>query len=557
MKTCYYSAFAAFALVAIACNPLCDVSSSLNKVEGLLKEAPDSALCILEQIDPGNIRTMKIKARYSLLHTMAIDRCGIDSTDYTLIIPADTYYLRHGTLDNRVKMHFYKGRLSYNNEDYDSALKEFLVALDASENNNDPWLKGMICSWISIVYSVNHNASEELRYRLLSYDCFVSAGDRNYIDNACYLLALSYHNNKRFSESDSLYAVIGTDSRFYPSALLGLASNEMFKEEFNAARAVELFKEASECGAPFTADMYYQYAYALMHDGKREQCESLLGNLKDLPEDVKTVWWKYLLARDKGDAEQALSLLERYREESGEFIRLQQAQSAYKTVSEYYSDAARESEEKATKVTLLSIISLLLLVALVLVVIIVKQRKLLLIIEERDELERNNVELQDALEALRTSDNSGSMDKEQAYKLWESYVDTYRKQHAAFGRLIGKDLNKSVLPNNLESLIRIILNEISENGAKTGEFEQRINNDLNNVMLKYRQDYPELTPEQYRFASLVFAGYKDDAIAALMHDSLTAVSSKRSRLKKKILNANNPGKDFYAVFFKNSRTVRQ
>lgn len=555
MKTCYYSAIAAFALLAIACNPLCNVSFCLNKAEGLLKEAPDSALYILEQIDPGNIRTMKTKARYSLLHTMAIDRCGIDSTDYSLIIPADTYYLRHGSMDYRVKMHFYKGRLSYNNEDYDSALKDFLVALNLSQKDNNPWLKGMISSWISIVYSVNHNASEELHYRLMSYDSFVAAGDRNYIDNACYLLALSYHNNSRFSESDSLYSLIGTDSRFYPSALLGLASNEMFKKEFNAARAVELFNEALECGAPFSVDMYYQYAYALMLGGKREQCESLLGKLKDLPEDVKTIWWKYLLAKDKGDAEQALSLLERYMDESGEFIRLHQAQSAYKTVSEYYSDVSRESEEKATKVTLLSIIALLLLVALVLVFIILKQRQLLLIKEELDELERNNAELQEALVALRTSDNSDSLDKEQANMLWKSYVDTYRKQHAAFGRLIGKDLNKSVLPNSLDSLIRIILNEISENGAKTGKFEQRINNDLNNVMLKYRQDYPELTPEQYRFASLVFAGYKDDAIATLMHDNLSAVSSKRSRLKKKVLNADNPNKDFYAVFFKTRHTI--
>ncbi|MBO4743731.1 MAG: hypothetical protein J5533_08875 [Bacteroidales bacterium] len=549
MKKRIFSILVIVAALATACSHPSDVISCLKKAEGLMMEKPDSARYILENIDTSSLHSFRTKARYSLLHTMSIDRCGIDTTDYALIKPADTYYLKFGNPGERTRMHFYKGRLHYNNKDYDSALKEFLVALHFSERLNDFWLKGMICAWTASVYHENYSNSEELQYRLKAYDYFLQNGDEKYFDNATYFLAFAYHNNRDFSKSDSLYLLISPTSRFYPDALVGLANNEVFKDNFDASRAANLFKEAQELGAWFSLDMYYQYAYALLHNGQLEQCNSFLARLKDVPDNVKTLFWKYLIARDKGDFEQALSILEKYREESGEFVIMQQSQSAYKSVSDYYSTLSRQSEEKATKVMLLSVIGVLGLLSLVLVFIILKQRQLILVREERDELEKNNRELTQALYELKACEKDDTLNKELAEQKWKSYIKMYRRQFATLGKLYGKDVRKSVLPEQLETFVIDIFHELSDKEVRFGDFEQRLNKDLDNIMLKYRQDFPRETKDHYRFASLVFAGFTDPAIASILGENTTGISSKKTRMKKRVFETDTPNKDFYSVFF--------
>ncbi|MBO7643623.1 MAG: hypothetical protein J6S62_01490 [Bacteroidales bacterium] len=549
MKKRRFAFWVIVAVLASACGQHPDVAARFNEAEKLMMEKPDSARYILEQMDTAAFHSLRTKARYSLLHTMSIDRCGIDSTDYSLIKPADYYYLKFGNSKERARMHFYKGRLHYNNKDFDSALKDFLIALHISEHINSLWLKGMICAWTAAVYHENYSDHEELQYRLKAYDYFRQYGDEKYIDNATYLLAFAYHDNRAFAKSDSLYSLIDPTSRFYPQALVGLANNEVFKENFDASRAVSYFKEAQELGAWFSADMYYQYAYALLHNGQLEQSNSLLGRLKDVPDNVKTLFWKYLIARDKGDFEQALSLLEKYRKESGEFVIMQQSQSAYKSVSDYYSTLSRQSEEKATKVMLLSVIGVLGLLSLVLVFIILKQRQLILVREERDELEKNNRELTQALYELKACEKDDTLNKELAEQKWKSYIKMYRRQFATLGKLYGKDVRKSVLPEQLETIVIDIFHELSDREARYGDFEQRLNKDLDNIMLKYRTDFPQETKEHYRFVSLIFAGFKDPAIAAILGENTSGISSKKTRLKKRVLEKETPNKDFYSVFF--------
>lgn len=547
-KKHYY--LATLVLLMVSCVHYSDVHNRLNEAERLMKDNPDSARYLLEQIDSAHLGSFKTSARYSLLHTMAIDRSGIDTTDYSLICPASVFYLKRGRIEDRAKMLFYYGRICFNNNDYDSSLKHYLAALHLAEKTNNNWLKGMICASIAIVYNKNHNASEELSYQLRSYDHFVLNGDEKYTDNARYLLALAFHNNNRIFESDSLYSLIAQGTPFYPLALLGLANNEMFKDSLDASRAVDFFNKAQKGGAPFSIDQYYQYAYALLLNGQKEKSKSLLARLSALPDDTKSLWWKYLLSKDEGDKDMALSLLEVYEKERTKFINLKQAQSAYKSVSEYYSDISHQAEERATRIKLLSVIALLVLVSLSLIVIILKQKQLLHTKEELDEFRKNNDELRIAMEELRDMAEAENSNKERAEHLWESYIDMYRKQNASIGRLFGKDVSKSVLPGHLETMVQEILDEVSGSGAESEAFERRLNQDLDNIMQKYRQDFPQQMPNQYRFAALVFAGFKDPDIGSILGLNTSAISSRKTRLKKQLLEKDSPNKDLYSILFK-------
>ena len=74
-------------------------SSSLSEAELLILTYPDSALSLLENLNPNN-EDISLKARYALLLTQAEDKNYILHTDDSLINIAVSYYdsVRKGTL---------------------------------------------------------------------------------------------------------------------------------------------------------------------------------------------------------------------------------------------------------------------------------------------------------------------------------------------------------------------------------------------------------------------------------------------------------------------------
>ena len=68
------------------------LSQQLDMAEAVMIEHPDSALAIIKTIDTLSLKTRSMAARYALLHTMALDKNFIDTTDVSVIRPALEYY---------------------------------------------------------------------------------------------------------------------------------------------------------------------------------------------------------------------------------------------------------------------------------------------------------------------------------------------------------------------------------------------------------------------------------------------------------------------------------
>lgn len=69
----------------------------MDIAEKKMDSAPDSALYILENINDKTIHDQKLRARLSLLKTMATDKNFIDTTDLDILQPALDYFLAKGT----------------------------------------------------------------------------------------------------------------------------------------------------------------------------------------------------------------------------------------------------------------------------------------------------------------------------------------------------------------------------------------------------------------------------------------------------------------------------
>ena len=109
-------------------------SSLLEKAESLIYINPDSALFLLQKINP-NTEDISVKAKYALLLTQAKDKNYVLHTDDSLINIAVHYYDSIGDMEEAAKAHYYLARVYQDMQNEADAVCEYLTALPLAERH--------------------------------------------------------------------------------------------------------------------------------------------------------------------------------------------------------------------------------------------------------------------------------------------------------------------------------------------------------------------------------------------------------------------------------------
>ena len=151
-----------------------DNSEVLLKAESVMLEQPDSALSLLEDIDPRSLKTKQTRAKYALLLSQAKDKCFIDETNDSLIRVAVDYYSGKGTNIDKAKAYYYYSVVKNNAFDFDDAVKYLIIAREYVEQTDDSCLKGLIYSYLGSLYLDQYSFDEAVE----AYSCAVAAFDK-------------------------------------------------------------------------------------------------------------------------------------------------------------------------------------------------------------------------------------------------------------------------------------------------------------------------------------------------------------------------------------------
>lgn len=163
MKQLYIALFLLMSALVMSCGDR-ETERLLDDVDSYIREFPDSALKVLRDVDPRNLNTNRLRAQYSLLHAMALDKNYIDTTDISVVMPAVDYYKRHGNADEKLRAYFYLGRIYQNDGKLDKAAVAYSLAEEAAEDANDEVQKGLLYMNFSFIYNKVHNTNKELEY---------------------------------------------------------------------------------------------------------------------------------------------------------------------------------------------------------------------------------------------------------------------------------------------------------------------------------------------------------------------------------------------------------
>lgn len=545
--------------------------SLLQDVETYIQERPDSALRVLRKVDSLTLNTKALRARYSVLFAMALDKNYIDTTALSILEPTVAYYEKFGSPKDKMLSCYYLGRIYANRKDYPNAVIFYSQALRES-GEYDYYHRGLIYAASADAYNASFNDEEELRNTILAYECFEKIGDKD-LDLSLYKVAQAYHNNERFDVADSLYSLVysGKDStsRLALYAMEDLVSNDLYQEKQDVERDLELLEYVAEHRGNLSLESYYEYAYLLLLAGKESEAENILSQLSNREANGKTMEIRYRIAECKGQNEEALALLKSMLSHQNDVVKKKLAQSVFKAQSDYYRLTAEVSEQKSTIANQRSVIILIagLMMAGLLYIVFMKRKTAL--IREKDRLAQAVEESEKLLETVR---NRAKQEKEERDKdifdlkshnererdkikeLREMYVALYQKRFSEIGKYYDAASShrlesiKEKAYHDVISSTQALFEEIASGSEGQKKFEARINADLDDIVSKIRSDFPKLKDDDIRFICYLIVGFDTSTISFLMDISKENVRVKKHRLREKLNGYAGPNETLYRLF---------
>ncbi len=521
----------------------------LDVVESVINERPDSALAIIKSIDTLSLKSNAIKARYSLLHAMALDKNYIDTTNVNVVLPAVNYYQKHGSEEERFKAYYYLGRIQYNAGNDNAAAISYSKAESLADGISDGKAKGLLYMAFADIYNRSQNIDKEEEYVRKGIGAFEEAGDVKHGNLSAGRLGILLYNRQEWDKADSLFSLGIERAREDTVAMSVFLSNYarmlVARPSPDPEKAIGLLKQLSvSYKLPLSLRDYGAWAYAAALIGDESTCTQIENQLKRLDEPRKTTIlnWLYRIEQHRGNYEKALSYLIDAKAYDSRLVDNLLSDPIGQALQSYYSSEALNSKREAHILRLqLSLVILGFCLLFLLSLGYFKQKKdkrekemerLLTIGEEANKLlTQTNEDLQTTLEDLR-----------------KSYVSTYKDKFSAIGELCNAYMDSSSRTDKKDYIVRRVENliaYISDDDKLHARFENQINKDLNNIVKHLKADLGDVDKKESRFICYCIVGFDPEMIGSILNLSISNVYTKKSRLKERIRGLDSPYKDEY------------
>lgn len=407
MKRYIFIYFLSLSLFLQSCMDRTSIEDRLTRAESFMSDNPEQSLDILESVCRDSLSTRRIRARYALLYSMALDKNCIDIVSDSIIAPAVKYYRHHGTADDKLKANYYLGRIYQNAGDIEEAMYKFVEAEHYISNQTDKNSVARLYKAKMTAYQDVFDYESAVRQAHVAAEYYLSVNDTarylNTINDIVVLYSqLDNHNAKdehldiltsnlhlmNDCQLSSYYAILLNESLDdsyenivkYLSEYLSAISDESITHWLSIANAYIVLNAYEDASVALDKYLYY-------------------GGL----EDPSYYWVSATLYEGLGQYDKALVFYKLYLQTTDN-ADLRVFESDTKFIEERY-----DSELKSVKQTLYIVIVSLILLVIVLVLIIVfqqirnvKKEKIKVEYEKR-QVETQNTSLREEMESMSVS----------------------------------------------------------------------------------------------------------------------------------------------------------
>ena len=539
-------------------NPV--VSASLDRIEQVVQQRPDSALIELVHLDSlldagaVSIEGERQMARYALLKTQTHDKNWIDDTNDSLILRAVRYYDEHGSKREQMLAHFYHGAIFRNAKDYGAAFVAYRraesLALELEDNHHLSRIYGNLSALSYDTYSKDAimYVQQKLKYARLS-------GDNRQVFYAKSELGQAYSSQLVHDSAEYWFRQV-IDS-FPPadpivqSCLTSYIELCMTSERYHLADILfDLLKKPIHKPVDLMnkACLFQVYGYP---DSVKVYIDQAERTIKTPEQKVfffeKCSW----IAEMKGDYSTALEFKHKRIKEQNKVV----TSIFSKSVSDYQRDFEQQQKELAEyryaeykrRTILASVLSLLLIGGGIAYTIKKKKERQRIIetyMENVSDMQRTLLENTDAIATLQHK--AEAMDSERLAKE-ETYRNQIKTLFAKSFHELESLYKKYYQFQNEQGIQREIYKDVCDRinafaqATQQEELDHLIDENFDHAMEKVKSPEFELSDKELQLYKYKVAGLSARTIRMLMHiESQDALQKRQQRLRKKILDSKSP-----------------
>ena len=525
-----------------------DISRDLlSDIESYIDSRPDSALAAIRQIDTTALHGRAVKAKYSLLHAIALDKNYIDTADTRVVQPAVDYYDRHGTPEQRLKAYMYLGTEQYNAGRYNQAIVSFSQAAEFAENVGDQNLLGILYSRMADTFTTTKEYTPAASYIGKSLDCFRKCGRKDQERLVQVNEAVNLAQRKEWRRADSCFMSLSSDSTLAINlkslVLRNYALEILYNQSRNDLDALEIFESAMKYGGDLTdLEQLCGYAYVLGVSGQTERSDSLFKVIESHGDAAKynLLYWRHRTKLKKNDYKLAYDYLLAAENLADSIKSHDTTLSAEKSHKEYLEKDIISKENSISRQRQLFCLYLLLSTVIIILIIVLQANR-----------RRLNIEKQGRMEIVIDSLNEQIRDmRSEMENLTRTHTKARFSYTAKLYELVYHLGREGISKERLYQIVNKEVKTLKHDADAQEKFERLLNQEGSEIMSRFRKSFNKLSEDEYRLASLIFAGYDNTTILLIMEIStLEYVRVKKSRLKQKIEDSQTADREVFLKYF--------
>lgn len=537
-----------------------NVALTLDAAESSISVSPQKSLELLSEIDSRDIPTRRLKAKYSLLYVSSLEKCRIDTTDLSIILPASRYYSKYGSPEEKAKSYFYQGCIHMNRKEYDDAMHLFQKALEDSSSITSSNIKTLINSTISDLYSRNHNYQQELKYSLDALKYAYNEKDSVGVWAIKGHIATCYANLMNWDLAEKMYqdffSMKVRDSTTFRKRQLYYAKLCVLKPSPDYQACIDIVERVA-LSAPeaMSIEAYCVYAYAHQKTGNEVIADRIIEQLKQMGRDSTVIGlWEYRILKSQNNYQSALTKLEQTVEEQNAILMSSLRQSMSLSHRDYLQERNTVLMQKSViaKQRLLLVILFFVSLLILIILIYIKTKNGM-----SNRIEELNSLYADAKSILKLQ-NERVVSYNDKIQEKEATILALRKEFAALYKSSYRVLNdlcsvyfSPIKKNKKEMIYKEVIKQVSlmeRDHDSSSKFISIVNESLHNIIDKLRIDFPKYKEQDFLFISYLIVGFEAKTIAMLMGYTVGTVYTKKNRIKVEINILNSSFKELYLEY---------
>ena len=524
--------------VAVGCATDKRSAELISYAEEIAMELPDSALRVVQSIDPESVRGRHDRAHYKLVVAEAhyYNRLAVDRD--TIAQPLFDYYIGSDNHAERARALYQHALVMQAEGENARAMFSLMEAEKSLEHLDNPRLSGLVHRTKGHIYGAEclfQNALEEYQK---SKEYFDKAELPIHSAYALYNIATAYSKLRDYD--NAIKYLLKSEEQFSENGYslyqfetqIELCYNYLQIDDFNScANVFARIDKSANIGYSY-CDYYCIYAILSAHSGNFVDAKTYISKAKteQIINPMQLAYSEYIIMKICGDDSDALTMYREMIAEQDKFVFNAINNSLLQSQVDLLSGQVASAKEIQQKTRLINYLFAIISAGIVLLFIYYirnRQRK------HQAEIKRY-IDIIADMELMRKDNSTNNMLNATIDRLYRSSLDEINE----LCEIYYEQSDSSRLASKIFAQVESNIERLKSDRKRIEELESAVNISHNDIMAKLREQCPGLTEREMRIALYSYAGFSNRAISLLVGANAETLPKIKYSIREHIKSAN-------------------